>query len=438
MAAVVLAFSGCDNAPKPSEPEETEYHYAASEEAFYNPLMGFSASASDPQTVADNTLVYVEVLWKDIEPQEGVFDFSVLEKVNNLSLWRAEGKHAVVRFICDKPTREPHMDIPQWLYDKTGGGTFYQYDSSHAGYSPDYADPVFIAAHEKAIAALGAYFGNDTFVSYVELGSLGHWGEWHVNYDAGIVRLPAESVREQYVVPYLSAFPNAKLLMRRPFNTAKKYGLGLYDDMAGSPESTGSWLDWIQNGGDYAQAREKDALSPMPDAWQAAPVGGEFNSDLEMTDMLTTGLETTLSLLRQSHTTFLGPNFPTGDSSLGIDSVRKTMGYRLRVESAQREGQALTLIWKNDGIAPMYWDWPVYLYFYDAEGLLLGKLPVGLKTTQILPGSSVCSITQLPEINMVKNSKTVCVGIEDPMTGLSAVYLAMDTDRIGCTSVLWG
>lgn len=109
--------------------------------------------------------------------------------------------------------------------------------------------------------------------------------------------------------------------------------------------------------------------------------------------MLSTGLNTTISLLTQSHTTFLGPKIPHGldeengaGCEEGIEAVLKTLGYRLRVEQASymapqpdREG-SLTLTWTNDGVAPMYWDWPVYLYFLDGEQQLLGKYPVELET----------------------------------------------------------
>ena len=47
----------------------------------------------------------------------------------------------------------------------------------------------------KAVEALGEHLGKDGLISYIELGSLGHWGEWHVNYSAGIQRLPNEAVR---------------------------------------------------------------------------------------------------------------------------------------------------------------------------------------------------------------------------------------------------
>lgn len=77
------------------------------------------------------------------------------------------------------------------------------------GFSPDYNKEQFIAYHRKAVEAMGEHWGQDGLISYIELGSLGHWGEWHVNYSAGIQRLPLEDVREQYVSPWVDAFPEA-------------------------------------------------------------------------------------------------------------------------------------------------------------------------------------------------------------------------------------
>lgn len=453
-ALLFLASAGCTAGnvavhSQLEQPQAMVQQYEQSKKPLYNPLMGFAAEADYKEAVGENTLVYVEVLWAQVEPQQGVYDFTALEEQNHLAQWRKEGKHAVLRFICDKPSDTPHMDIPQWLYDQTADGTHYAYDDAHKGYSPDYANPVFIEAHAKMIAALGAHFGQDTFVSFVELGSLGHWGEWHVNYETGIVPMPKEDVREQYVTPYFSAFSNAKILMRRPFHTAAKNGFGLYDDTAGNPEATALWLDWIQNGGDYAQAGEKDALTPMPDAWKAAPIGGEFNSDLSMREMLTGGLDTTISLLGQFHTTFLGPKFPSGRGEEngegcedGIEAVRKTLGYRLWVSRAEYfapedGGQcSIALTWNNRGSAPMYWDWDVYLYFYDAGQKLTGKIPVNINLTELLPKEEIQSVTKL-EAGLDKDAACVCVGIEDPMTGKPAVSLAMDTKEIDKTTVLF-
>ena len=129
--------------------------------------------------------------------------------------------------------------------------------------------------------------------------------------------MPGEAVRRQYIAPYLTAFPHAKILMRRPFVDAKKENFGLFNDMAGDRESTEEWLDWIANGGDYAQAGETDALVAMPSVWETAPVGGEFTSRYSFAELLGPRLQETAALVRRSHTTFLGPKCPHGFSESG-------------------------------------------------------------------------------------------------------------------------
>ncbi len=424
-------------------------HFDESEDALYNPLMGFVAEADYTEAVGKNTLVYIDILWREIEPQEGVYDFSSVDEQKQIERWKSEGKRAVLRFICDKPSDEEYMDIPDWLYEKTGDGTHYAYDESHKGYSPDYSNETLIEAHSKVIAAIGEHFSADDFVAYVELGSLGHWGEWHVNYESSIVRMPKEEIRDRYITPYLSAFPNAKLLMRRPFNAAKTYGFGLYDDSAGNPESTEDWLDWIQNGGDYSQAQEENALSAMPDQWKIAPIGGEFNSSLTFAEMLGSGLEQTLSLLRRSHTTFLGPKFPhaldeeNGKGMEGsIAEVLKTMGYRYYISDAvllEREngGSVLSLTWKNTGVAPIYWDWPVYLYYLDSQNQVLSRIPVDLQLTEILPDEDHVIDIPISSGQIPANASLLCIGIEDPASGKPAILFASDGEQIEKRLVLF-
>ncbi len=452
LAGCLLAgLTACDTSgAEAAKPEPLTQTYEKRDDYLENPLMGFAPEADYKAAAQRYSLVYLEILWKDWEPEEGRYAVDAVREENHLDRWREEGKHVVLRFVCDKPSGEAHRDIPQWLYDKTGGdGTDYAY-SSKKGYSPNYDNKIFIEAHQKAIAALGQHFGADTFVSYVELGSLGHWGEWHVNYESGIQRLPAADVREQYVTPYIGAFPHAKLLMRRPFNTAAQHGFGLYNDMAGHPASTSEWLDWIQHGGDYNQALEKNALSPMPDAWKTAPIGGEFNSDLTMDEMLGTSLSQTVSLLRDSHTTFLGPKVPHGLSESGgkaypdgIQAVLNALGYRLRIERSSytaptpKTAGEMVLSWTNDGAAPFYEQWPVYLYFLDSQNKVLQAVPVNVDLRKILPGKPLTSSTRIDWTDAVGEASFLCVGIEDPMTGKAAVSLAMKADEVENMTVLY-
>jgi hypothetical protein len=401
-----------------------------------NAGIGFAPMADYPDAAEGESLVYLEILWSDFEPEEGQYDFSALEKKYDLVRWRQEGKHAVLRFLCDNPGTQAHRDIPDWLYQKTGDGVDYTI-SYGKGYAPDYTNSTLIAAHRCAIEALGAYFSRDNFVLYVELGSLGHWGEWHVYSAAGLPGIPAAQVCAQYVEPYVESFKTAKLLMRRPFGFVAQYGLGVFNDMVGAADDTDEWLGWLQNGGSYDQSPEPEPLAAQPDIWNTAPVGGEFTSSIPMENMLGGDLGGTLRQLAASHMSFLGPKCPhgqTGSDTQAVQAVKQKLGYQYWISQAKRQGDTLVLTWRNSGAAPFYWDWPVYLYEYGGDGAILHRTQVSLALSSVLPGKTLQTETQLSGDNDV-----VCVGIAvvDPMTDNPALHLSMNAEERSGVTMLY-
>lgn len=117
------------------------------------------------------------------------------------------------------------------------------------------------------------------------------------------------------------------------------------------------------------------------------------------------------------------------------------LGYRLAVKKASLrinsdDTAEITLDWTNDGNAPMYFDWNVYLYFYNGDKKLTGKWPVEMKLTEILLGSLV-SVTAEVSTAFLNTAEYVCIGIEDPMTNLPAVHLTMEAEEIELTSLLF-
>ena len=414
-------------------------------EAFGNPLMGYAPSAWHDEVNEDVTLLYMDITWRELEPEEGVFNWNTIAEENQLERWRAEGKRIVLRFVCDLPGDEAHRDIPDWLWEKTDGAGMVYDNSYGCGFSPDYSHPVFIACHKRVVDALGERYGSDDFISFIELGSLGHWGEWHIRSSDGLPPMPEQQIRAQYVQHWAEAFPNAHILMRRPFAEAKENRFGLYNDMTGHPEATAEWLDWIQTGGEYDQTGEKDALVSMADAWQAAPVGGEFTSSLPMEQMLDAELETTLSLLRDSHTTFLGPKIADQEFQNGYDAVLLSLGYRIWIPEAQislrlMEGIEITLSWQNDGVAPLYADWPVYLQAVDETGRVTEQVKVEVKLSQLLPGDTLQTTTVLPHTKL--RGDNCCAALRlvivDPMTGQPAIRFAnVETEGENGALVLW-
>ena len=423
---------------------KTIKQYKESQAAFGNPLMGYAPSAWYNEVSEDISLLYMDITWAELEPEEGVYNWASIDEENQISRWRKEGKHLVLRFVCDIPSDEEHMDIPEWLYEKSGKAGKW-YDGEYGkGFAPDYNNPTIISCHEQAVKALGEHFGQDGLISYVELGSLGHWGEWHVNYSEGIQRIPREAVRDKYILPWTEAFPDARILMRRPFASAEKYGFGLYNDMTGQPEATQSWFDWINNGGKYDQTGEKNVIVPMKDFWKTAPSGGEFTSSLSMEEMLDTNLSGTVEMIREAHTTFLGPKIPDENYVDGYKEVLKNMGYRLWISMAElkntAKGSRLKLTWENSGVAPMYKEWPVYVYIEDESGKLVEKSRISIKISSLLPGEKATTLTALEteRLNsLLEKGYRLSVGIEDPMTELPCVRFAMEALYQEGKNYLW-
>ena len=412
--------------------------YAADDSAFSNAQIGY-APMIDTAEAGDATLRYLELTWREAEPEEGVYAWEAISEKYDFASLREQGIHLVLRFVCDVPGEETHLDIPDWLYAQTKDGSWYDTDYGK-GYSPNYANAVFRAAHHRVLCALAEFLGTDGFVSYVELGSLGHWGEWHIKSEDGLVPMPDETLRDEYAADYLAAFPTAKLLMRRPFNIAAKHQLGLYNDMTGEEKDTMEWLGWTAEGGWYGD--EPHALSAMPTFWQDAPVGGEFTSSRSMRDMLRKELPRTLRLLEVSHMSFIGPKTASVKYAKGYNAVLKQLGYRLRVTELKltpcADGVCAELTVANEGAAPFYWEWPVNLYVEDAAGSTLYTARLPLSLPKLMPGDSQKASVKLEGADAQellsggwkrRSPKHLTIGIVDPMTGRDAVRLAMKAEQ---------
>lgn len=413
----------------------TLYNYEPEDKILHNPYIGFAPMAKYEGTVGDNTLVYVELTWRDFEPEEGKYDFDSIWRDNNLKRWKKEGKKVVFRFVCDSPDDEKHMDIPDWLYKKTKDGSFY--DISYGkGYAPHYENKKMIAAHAKAIKALGEEFGKDDFFCYIELGSLGHWGEWHVKYDDGIERFPTEETARAYVEPYVEAFPNAKLLMRRPFSFVKDYSMGVYNDMTGAKKDTKEWLNWIEKGGVYDEPKSKYALKSEKNIWNHAPVGGEFTSSMSWDTMLRKNLSQTVEYISKSHMSFIGPhtlraNVEALNYKEAARKISDCLGYRYAVKEVKTSVNsqigylAINVTLSNNGTAPIYFERIPYLYLYNEDGKEIEKKKLDINLETLYGGESKQAKLTFLGFQWRNFKGSAAIAIEDPKTGKPDIALDM-------------
>ena len=174
----------------------TKFEYTLSDKSFGNPLMGYVPSAEEKTVSEDVHLVYVDITWKELEPKKGHYNWETIEESNQFKRWKKEGKQVVLRFLLDYPGKSSHKDIPDWLGNEISDlGDAYN-TSYGKGFSPNYQNKLLRKYYKEAVTAMGQRWGNDDFIAYIELGGLGHWGEWHVHSDAGIRQLPRDGVRK--------------------------------------------------------------------------------------------------------------------------------------------------------------------------------------------------------------------------------------------------
>jgi len=125
------------------------------------------------------SVIYLRIPWSYIEPAEGRYNWSVLD--TPAQRWIAKGKQVAFRIsCCESWTR---WATPQWVAD--GGAKGYNFrpgtgvQADGPFWEPDYDDPVFLAKLHRFLAAMAARYDGNPEVAFVDVGSLGVWGEGH-------------------------------------------------------------------------------------------------------------------------------------------------------------------------------------------------------------------------------------------------------------------
>jgi hypothetical protein len=125
-------------------------------------IANFSAPVSGRVlTNPDVDGVSLRQLWSEIEPTEGVFDFSYLD--STIATCASYGKQVLVR-IGTMGAR------PAWVDEavRNNGGLFFNFlDGDVPTTIPVFWDPTYLAKKSALIAALGAHFTNNPTITIV-------------------------------------------------------------------------------------------------------------------------------------------------------------------------------------------------------------------------------------------------------------------------------
>ena len=168
--------------------------------------------------------IYVRLAWAYLEPKEGAFDWAVIDRV--IEKWTAHGLGIAFRISCKETSTdriEQQFATPRWVMEAGAQGGYFrsgQEVGSDGPWEPVFDDPIFLAKLDTFLAAFAARYDRQPWVRYVDIGSIGDWGEGHTH--SGSRKDYSFAARKQHVDLHLKHFKRAPLVISDDFVYALK------------------------------------------------------------------------------------------------------------------------------------------------------------------------------------------------------------------------
>jgi hypothetical protein len=134
--------------------------------------------------------LYLRLAWSYLQPEEDRFAWSVIDQI--IDHWVQAGLGIAFRISCRETSTdriEQQFATPRWVMQAGAQGDFY-YRGKRTGpdgpWEPVFDDPVFLDKLERFLQAFAARYDGKPWLRYVDIGSIGDWGEGHTSSGSGL------------------------------------------------------------------------------------------------------------------------------------------------------------------------------------------------------------------------------------------------------------
>ena len=324
--------------------------------------------------------VYLRLAWSYLEPEEGKFNWTVIDTVINK--WIARGYTISFRISCKETNTEQAYATPKWVQDAGAKGKMIYYERYNSTtWEPDYGDPVFLEKLDNFHMAFAKRYDGQPWVEYIDIGSYGDWGEGHTS--KGSKKDWPFEVLKQHIDIHTRHYTKTPLLISDDIIGSRLTEDGSKEKLKAYIHEKGiSWRDdsaclrgWERYG--YSTLRNPELFE---DFWPLYPINlemGHYGAHVKKYGTWKDGKPFERAI-EESHATYIGFH---GDAREWLadnpEATRKLVnkvGYwyfpkRLDIRDTLTSGTVhkVRMIWLNKGVAPAYYHYRLSIRFVHTE-----------------------------------------------------------------------
>ncbi len=170
-------------------PHKGWYHH------FYaNSLNNYGGPGQDVSVIPNLEYLYLRLAWSFFEPRENQYDWSIIDEV--VEEYVPQG-YRIALCITTKETGIESWGVvgeevdgvnyatPKWVRDAGAKGMeVVNWDQRH--WEPDFSDSIFLDKLADFHSAMAERYDGQPYLEYVDLCSIGDWGEGHTGFSSDI------------------------------------------------------------------------------------------------------------------------------------------------------------------------------------------------------------------------------------------------------------
>lgn len=351
--------------------------------------------------------IYLRLAWSYFEKKEGVYDWSLIDNIVNKYVPMGYG--ISLRITCHETGSAPNAvgqnvggrnyATPYWVRQAGAKGTDIPKGGSTAKcWCPDYGDPIFLEKLENFHKSLAARYDGQPWLRYVDVGSMGDWGEGHTSFS--INQMISDDVVKKHFDIYARCYKKTPVVAMENSMSYKREkepnwgsthsesieSLICYAHDKGFGLRCDSYMvDWYIKIGaakwaimrpymyekfyrDRLIVHESDHYDHVIEAgnW----IGNEGEGYVEKAGC--SGRDLFVNSMILTHPTYIGYHGHLKkwlSENPGLTKyLANKCGYWIFPVTAELQDETITVQWLNNGVAPCLHEYALRLHFFDKLG----------------------------------------------------------------------